>query len=140
MYFDFVTLVISSLGFEGWIWVLIASVPDLCILVTFKGVQKCKLSYYNRMKSPSRNNQLAGVEKNESRAHISIFLNTYKSFRILRDTLQFQAFETWGAQLRNQFGIMQEIKREELKRKDITLNYLGYWTDNGTYRKSEITT
>ena len=48
------------------------------------------------------------------------------------DTLQFQAFETWGAQLRNQFGIIQEIQREELKRKDITLNYLGYWTDNGT--------
>ena len=22
-------------GFEGWIWVLIASVPDLCILITF---------------------------------------------------------------------------------------------------------
>ena len=22
-------------GFEGWIWVLIASVPDLCILFTF---------------------------------------------------------------------------------------------------------
>ena len=27
-------LVISRLGFEGWIWVLIASVPDLCILFT----------------------------------------------------------------------------------------------------------
>ena len=24
-------LVISRFGFEGWIWVLIASVPDLCI-------------------------------------------------------------------------------------------------------------
>ena len=22
-------------GFEGWVWVLIASVPDLCILFTF---------------------------------------------------------------------------------------------------------
>ena len=28
-------LVISCFGFEGWIWVLIASVPDLCILFTF---------------------------------------------------------------------------------------------------------
>ena len=28
-------LVISSFGFEGWIWVLIPSVPDLCILLTF---------------------------------------------------------------------------------------------------------
>ena len=31
----FVILVISHLGFEGWIWVLFASVPDLCILLTF---------------------------------------------------------------------------------------------------------
>ena len=29
----FVILVISRRGFEGWIWVLIASVPDLCILL-----------------------------------------------------------------------------------------------------------
>ena len=28
----FVILVISRFGFEGWIWVLTASVPDLCIL------------------------------------------------------------------------------------------------------------
>ena len=28
------TLVISRFGFESWIWVLIASVPDLCILFT----------------------------------------------------------------------------------------------------------
>ena len=27
--------VISRFGFEGWIWVLIASVPGLCILLTF---------------------------------------------------------------------------------------------------------
>ena len=27
-------LVISRFGFEGWSWVLIASVPDLCILFT----------------------------------------------------------------------------------------------------------
>ena len=31
----FVILVISRFGFESWIWVLIASVPDLCILFTF---------------------------------------------------------------------------------------------------------
>ena len=31
----FVILAISNFGFEGWIWVLIASVPDLCILHTF---------------------------------------------------------------------------------------------------------
>ena len=31
----FVILVISCFGLEGWIWVLIASVPDLCILFTF---------------------------------------------------------------------------------------------------------
>ena len=28
-------LVISRFGFEGWIWVLIAEVPDLCIRFTF---------------------------------------------------------------------------------------------------------
>ena len=25
----------QNFGFDGWIWVLIASVPDLCILFTF---------------------------------------------------------------------------------------------------------
>ena len=28
-------IVISRFGFEGWIWVLIASAPDLCILFSF---------------------------------------------------------------------------------------------------------
>ena len=28
-------VVISRFGFEGWIWVLIVSVPGLCILFTF---------------------------------------------------------------------------------------------------------
>ena len=32
----FVNLVISCFGFEDWIWVLNASVPDTCILFTFK--------------------------------------------------------------------------------------------------------
>ena len=27
---------ISRSGFEGWIWVLIASGPDICILLAFK--------------------------------------------------------------------------------------------------------
>ena len=35
LYFDFEILVISHFGFEGWSWVLIASVPDLCILFPF---------------------------------------------------------------------------------------------------------
>ena len=29
-------LLISRFGFEGWIWVLIASVPDICILFTYQ--------------------------------------------------------------------------------------------------------
>ena len=33
MPFQFDTVL--NFGFEGWIWVLIASVPDLCILLTF---------------------------------------------------------------------------------------------------------
>ena len=32
LYFDYLHYVISRFGFEGWIWVLIASVPDLNIL------------------------------------------------------------------------------------------------------------
>ena len=32
---SFVILVISRFDFEGWIWVLIAPGPDLCILLTF---------------------------------------------------------------------------------------------------------
>ena len=38
LYFDylfFVILFISCFGFEGWIWVLIASVPGLCIVFPF---------------------------------------------------------------------------------------------------------
>ena len=31
----YVWLVALPFGFEGWIWVLIASVPDLCIRLTF---------------------------------------------------------------------------------------------------------
>ena len=35
LFFLFVILVISRFGFEGWIRVLIASVPDLCIFFIF---------------------------------------------------------------------------------------------------------
>ena len=31
----------SYFGFEGWIWVLIASVPGLCILLTFINIMFC---------------------------------------------------------------------------------------------------
>ena len=34
--------VIFRFGFEGWIWVLIASVPDLCIRFTFKSKRHTK--------------------------------------------------------------------------------------------------
>ena len=30
--FNITQVVISRLGFEGWIWILIATVPDICIL------------------------------------------------------------------------------------------------------------
>ena len=36
--FKSLILVISRFGFEGWIWVLIVSVPDLCILFTFNNM------------------------------------------------------------------------------------------------------
>ena len=31
----------TGFGFEGWIWILIASVPDLCILFTFSHDDTC---------------------------------------------------------------------------------------------------
>ena len=36
----FIIVVISRFSFEGWIWVLVASVPDLCILFTFMEIYK----------------------------------------------------------------------------------------------------
>ena len=44
LYFDFVILVISGFGFEGWIWVLIASVPGLCMLFTLIRVYTVRYS------------------------------------------------------------------------------------------------
>ena len=35
LYLTIVILVIYRFGFEGWIWILIASVPDLCIFFYF---------------------------------------------------------------------------------------------------------
>ena len=40
LYFDYFYLVISRFGFEGLIWVLIASGPGLCILFTFHTLKK----------------------------------------------------------------------------------------------------
>ena len=48
-----------------------------------------------------------------------------------RIDLRFQAFQNWGYQLRKQFGLQNILERERRKRNDISLNYLGYWTDNG---------
>ena len=31
----FVILLISRFGFKGWVWIQVASVPDLCVLFTF---------------------------------------------------------------------------------------------------------
>ena len=41
--FSLYILVISRFGFEGWIWVLIASVPGLCILFTLNRRFTCNL-------------------------------------------------------------------------------------------------
>ena len=44
LYFDFFNISMSRFGFEGWIFVLIASVPDLCILFTIQIYEKyCKI-------------------------------------------------------------------------------------------------
>ena len=43
----FVILVISSFVFEGWIWVLIVSVPDHCILFTFINERSMKIFPYS---------------------------------------------------------------------------------------------
>ena len=57
LYFDFVILVISRFGFEGWILVLIASVPGLYILFNFncwltRGQNTCLMHVF-LCKSPS---------------------------------------------------------------------------------------
>ena len=44
----FVILIVSRFGFEAWSWVLITSVPDLCILFTFVNLalkNQAKLHY-----------------------------------------------------------------------------------------------
>ena len=43
-------LVISRFGFGGWVWVVIASVPDLCIRFTFKHL---KISFQRGENKPS---------------------------------------------------------------------------------------
>ena len=40
--------IIENKGFEGWIWVLIASVPDLCTLLTFDKYEKFHILRYSR--------------------------------------------------------------------------------------------
>ena len=45
LYFNFlifVVVVISHFGFEGWIWVMIASVPGFCTLFTCLSIQVCR--------------------------------------------------------------------------------------------------
>ena len=54
----FVILFISRFGFEGWIWVLIASVPGLCILLTLKTVNIMSIKVYNLLS----NTQSVGSE------------------------------------------------------------------------------
>ena len=47
LYFDywvFVILVVFHFGFGGWIWDLIASVPDLCILFTVRSICLYRIS------------------------------------------------------------------------------------------------
>ena len=38
-----VIILVACFGFEGWIWVLIASVPDLSILVTYIKISSTRL-------------------------------------------------------------------------------------------------
>ena len=46
-YFDFVILAFSRFGFESWILVLIASVPDLCILLLSSGDKSSYIDDYH---------------------------------------------------------------------------------------------
>ena len=45
---------ISRFGFEGWIWVLIVSVPELCIMFTFIRIEQKK----NRSNRQQKNSSL----------------------------------------------------------------------------------
>ena len=40
LYFVYVYFSYSRFGSEGWIWVLIVSVPDLCMLFTVLSLEK----------------------------------------------------------------------------------------------------
>ena len=42
-------LVISRFGFDGWIWVPIASVPGLCILFTLTAKTQNMVPIYDRL-------------------------------------------------------------------------------------------
>lgn len=43
------------------------------------------------------------------------------------------AFQAWGNTLQRQFGYSNWLERHNNVKNDISLNYLGYWTDNGAY-------
>ena len=43
----------------------------------------------------------------------------------------FQAFQSSGKQLEIQFGMPLAMERSLNASNDMSLNYLGYWTDNG---------
>ena len=54
-------LVISRFGFDGWIWVLIASVPDLCIQCTFNFKLSIKLEKNQRLAIDQAHEQYNGL-------------------------------------------------------------------------------
>ena len=45
--------------------------------------------------------------------------------------MYFQAFEYLGDALRKVSGT--SMKKQHFRENDVTLKYLGYWTDNGNY-------
>ena len=69
--------VISRFGIEGWVWVLIASVPDLCIFLTFATVREKSLEYEIFSTSENLNlcqgNLRKRIEVSEKSGNLSCF-------------------------------------------------------------------
>ncbi|KAL4219038.1 hypothetical protein ACF0H5_021621 [Mactra antiquata] len=57
---------------------------------------------------------------------------TYRTILQYGDSIN-QAFSEWGKTLQGKVGLDKNIQRTKNLVKDITVNNLGYWTDNGAY-------
>ena len=85
-----------------------------------------------RAASSSQNSRYPSSIYRESTVHgVHYFVVTHIA---KYSVVTLQAFFDWGYELRKQFGIFNGIYKAKNASQDISLNYLGYWTDNGKIR------